>query len=101
MDDREVLIRVRNLLKLGQLSSAVKLIEGHLASSAQDTTPVVESETPNPLTQTLPHGAVPSVPDAGTLFGPQCQQKRMKLGLAYPRTCRVCGLGPCKEPADA
>ncbi len=25
----------------------------------------------------------------------QCSQQRRKDGLAYPRTCQKCGLGPC------
>jgi hypothetical protein len=25
-----------------------------------------------------------------------CQKERMKARLAYPRTCRKCGFGPCK-----
>jgi hypothetical protein len=30
---------------------------------------------------------------------PQCQQERRKAGLAYPRTCQLCGLGPCHNGA--
>lgn len=26
-----------------------------------------------------------------------CSNKRRAAGLAYPRTCSVCGLGPCRE----
>lgn len=29
---------------------------------------------------------------------PQCSHKLRQLGLAYARTCQVCGLGPCREP---
>ncbi len=28
-----------------------------------------------------------------------CSQNRRLLGLAYPRTCEVCGLGPCTTRA--
>lgn len=27
----------------------------------------------------------------------QCQHERMALGLQYPRTCPICGLGPCQR----
>lgn len=27
----------------------------------------------------------------------QCSNKRRAAGLAYPRTCSLCGLGPCLE----
>lgn len=31
----------------------------------------------------------------------RCQQRLRAQGLPYPRTCQVCGLGPCHEDADA
>ena len=27
----------------------------------------------------------------------ECQKLLMKAGVAYPRTCTLCGLGPCKN----
>ncbi len=31
----------------------------------------------------------------------RCNQELKMLGKAYPRTCHVCGFGPCKTPVVA
>ena len=31
---------------------------------------------------------------------PECTKKLQKMGVAYPRTCKECGLGPCKADID-
>lgn len=38
-------------------------------------------------------------PDPGNFGHPNCNRVRQEKGLAYPRTCAECGLGPCKHPA--
>lgn len=32
---------------------------------------------------------------------PNCNNILRGLGKAYPRTCKVCGLGPCQNPVNA
>lgn len=80
----------------GRSELVIQITGGGVAEQLPFGVPVtVVADTLRMMAARLERGAKEREPKSETAT--RCQQRLMAHGKPYPRTCEVCGLGPCRE----